>query len=204
MEKHCRGLTLDAGSGHGAWREKILEIGCAYESIDVAPRGGNTPTWIADVTDMPDIPNNRYDTICCHHVLEHVRNPDRAMREFHRILRTEGTLILSVPHLSRRHELPHDYFRFTQEGVTALLEDAGFEIVEIGSYGGILSFLHHQTSFVFPGLLLGVPMIERLALIVNAPFSWLLPALDRLIDRGELMPLGILVVGRKPATVGGG
>jgi SAM-dependent methyltransferase len=202
MEKHCRGSTLDAGSGRGAWREKILETGAEYESLDVASRGGDTPTWIADVTDMPDIADDRYDTIVCHQVLEHVRNPGRAMREFHRVLRAQGTLILSVPHLSRRHELPHDYFRFTQEGITALSEDAGLEIVEIAAYGGILSFLHHQTSFVLPGLLPGVPVIEGLALMANAPFSWLLPALDRLIDRGALMPLGLVVVSRKPAIDG--
>ncbi len=119
MERHCRGSTLDAGSGRGAWRETIRQTGAEYESVDVAPRGGDTPTWIADVTDMPEIPDSRYDTVVCHQVLEHVRNPDRAMREFHRVLRAGGTLVLSVPHLSRRHELPRDYIRVSQEGVRA-------------------------------------------------------------------------------------
>ncbi len=200
MAKFCRGSTLDAGSGRGAWRLAILETATEYESLDVALRAHDAPTWIGDVTDMSDVPDGRYDTIVCHQVLEHVRNPARAMREFHRTLRAEGTLILSVPHLSRRHELPHDYFRFTQEGIAALSEDAGLEIEEIHTYGGILSFIHHQTSFIFPGLLLGIPLVEGLGLIVNAPFSWLLPALDRLIDRGELMPLGLVAVCRRPST----
>lgn len=198
MREHCRGLTLDAGSGRGTWQKTIAATSAAYESIDLAPRGGATPTWVGDVSQMPQVPSGRYQTVVCHQVLEHVRAPGRAVREFHRVLAPGGKLILSVPHLSRRHELPHDYQRYTQEGLAALLSDAGFVDLDVRHHGGLACLVHHQTSFLFPGTLLGVPLLGPLAFLVNAPFSWLCDAFDRLVDRRGLMPLGVVAVARKP------
>ena len=203
VNQYCHGLVLDAGSGRGAWRSTILETASGYESVDVAPRGGNRPTWVGDIMAMTEIPSERYDVVACQQVLEHVRHPWRAASQFHRVLKPGGVLVLSVPHLSRRHERPHDYFRFTPEGVAILLEDAGFDLEYQSTYGGLLSFLHHQTSFFFPGLLLGIPLIGKLALLLNAPFSWLMPALDRILDPAPLFPLGIIVVARKPDVPSG-
>ena len=62
----------------------------------------------------------------------------------------------------------------------------------------MLSFLHHQTSFFFPGAVLGIPLMDKAALTLNAPLSWLASKLDGWIDRGALMPLGILLVAEKP------
>ena len=199
VNKYCHGLVLDAGSGRGAWRSTILETASGYESLDVAPRGGDRPTWVADIMAMTDVPNERYDAVACQQVLEHIRHPWRAVSQFHRVLKPGGVLVLSVPHLSRRHERPHDYFRFTPEGVATLLEDAGFDLEYQSTYGGLLSFLHHQTSFFLPGLLLGIPFIGKLALLLNAPFSWFVPALDRILDPVPLFPLGVIVVARKPS-----
>jgi SAM-dependent methyltransferase len=197
MTEHCRGLALDAGSGRGTWRKIILATAEAYESIDMAPRGNSHPTWTGDVSDMPDVPTARYQTVVCHQVLEHVRFPGRAATEFFRVIAPGGTLIVSVPHLSRRHELPHDYQRFTQEGLHALLSDAGFERVDVRHHGGLFSFIHHQTSFLVPGMLLGIPLLGWLAFLVNAALSWLFDAMDRLVDRHGLMPLGVVAVAYK-------
>lgn len=198
MRKHCRGSVLDAGCGRGGWRRTIEQYSSTYESVDVAPRGTHVPTWIADVCDMPDVPANRFDTVVCHQVLEHVSQPWRALAELHRVTKPGGTIILSVPHLNRLHELPHDYFRFTQAGTRSLLNAAGFTSVEsLDAYGGLLSFLHHQTSCVIPGLLAGMPLAGDISLALNAPFSLLLERADDMLDRARLFPLGVLAVARK-------
>ncbi len=196
--KHCKGLVLDAGAGRGTWSKTALKTASAYESIDLASRGDHRPTWTGDIAAMPEVPNDQYDTVVCQQVLEHVPRPWRVLAELHRVMKPGGTLLLSVPHLSRRHELPHDYFRYTQDGLASLLADAGFEAVEVRPYGGVLCFLHHQTSFFFPGLLAGIPIVGAAALWANAAFSWLTVVLDSLIDRGALMPLGVMIAARKP------
>jgi SAM-dependent methyltransferase len=199
MAAHCRGLVLDAGSGRAAWRRIILETATSYESIDHAPRRGEVPTWIGDVCEMSQVPNARYDTVVCHQVLEHVRRPAAALEHIHRVLKPGGVLIVSVPHLSRRHELPHDYFRYTQEGLDSAMSDAGFTVERIVAYGGLLAFVHHQTSMIVPGLVAGVPLVGPLLVTTNALLSWSVVRLDELIDRARLLPTGIVAVGRRAA-----
>lgn len=199
MAAHCRGLVLDAGSGRGAWRRTILDTATTYESIELAPRHDHVPTWIGDVCQMSQVPDARYDTVVCHQVLEHVRKPAAALEHMCRVLKPGGRLIVSVPHLSRRHELPHDYFRYTQEGLASTMSDAGFSVDRIVAYGGVLAFVHHQTSMLVPGLLAGVPVIGPLLVALNAALSLGVVKLDEVLDRARLLPTGVIAVGRRGA-----
>jgi len=49
-----------------------------------------------DIRDIP-YPDNTFDVIYCSHVLEHVPEDRRAMREFYRVLKPGGWAILQVP-----------------------------------------------------------------------------------------------------------
>jgi SAM-dependent methyltransferase len=147
---------------------------------------------------MTEVPDRRYDTVVCHQVLEHVRHPSQAVYHMSRVLKPGGTLIVSVPHLSRRHELPNDYYRFTQEGLTVLLSEAGLEINQITADGGVLSFLHHQASMIVPGTLAGLPLLGTMLLACNAPISWCISRLDRFTDRCQLLPAGVVAIASRP------
>jgi SAM-dependent methyltransferase len=194
----CRGLVLDAGSGRGAWKEVIAQAGASRESVDIAPKANEEVTWIADLTDMPQVPSNRYDATVCHQVLEHVPLPSAAIGELYRTLKPGGVLVLSVPHLSRQHELPHDYFRYTPGGLRRLLVDQGFVIERLETHGGLLTFIHHQFSTMFLGLAAITRPTHVVAAILNAPFSWLASTIDRMVDRRGLLANGVVVVARKP------
>jgi hypothetical protein len=50
-----------------------------------------------DITDLSQFPDARFDLIICNHVLEHVPDDRKAMRELRRVLRPGGTAILNVP-----------------------------------------------------------------------------------------------------------
>jgi len=54
-----------------------------------------------DVTDIA-FPDESFDVIYCSHVLEHVADDRRALREFHRVLRRDGWAILLVPVCAER------------------------------------------------------------------------------------------------------
>ena len=65
----------------------------SYDTIDL-----NSP--IADIkADICDLPflDNSYDFILCNHVLEHVIDDDKAMRELYRVLKKNGLGIFQVP-----------------------------------------------------------------------------------------------------------
>jgi len=50
-----------------------------------------------DITDMRAYADASFDVVLCSHVLEHVPDDRRAMRELHRILRSDGFAIVMVP-----------------------------------------------------------------------------------------------------------
>jgi len=65
----------------------------SYTTADLQAAG---VTMRADITDLPR-PDNAYDVVICNHVLEHVPDDRRAMREVRRVLRPGGWTILQVP-----------------------------------------------------------------------------------------------------------
>jgi SAM-dependent methyltransferase len=199
IREHARGRTLDVGAGRGGWQKVLEAAGVTYESLERSPRGAFRPTHQGDVLDMAAVEDDGYDTLYCSQVLEHVAEPERALLQMKRKLRPDGKLLLSVPHLARRHELPHDYFRYTQEGARALLERTGFEVLEVSTYGGILSLLHHQASVLALGATIALPGVGAIALAANAPLAVLLPRVDDAVDRARLLPLGVVAVARRPA-----
>ena len=50
-----------------------------------------------DVESLP-FEDSRFDLILCNHILEHVSDPARALRELHRCLRSGGTLVAQTPY----------------------------------------------------------------------------------------------------------
>ena len=49
-----------------------------------------------DITDI-NLPDNQFDCILCYHVLEHILDDEKAMRELFRILKPRGWAILQSP-----------------------------------------------------------------------------------------------------------
>ncbi len=54
--------------------------------------------FIADASDLSIISNEQYDFILSSHSLEHIANPIKALNDWKRVLRSDGYLILILPH----------------------------------------------------------------------------------------------------------
>ena len=65
----------------------------SYDTVDLNSPIADTK---ADICDLPFL-DNSYDFIICNHVLEHVIDDDKAMRELYRVLKKNGLGIFQVP-----------------------------------------------------------------------------------------------------------
>jgi 2-polyprenyl-3-methyl-5-hydroxy-6-metoxy-1,4-benzoquinol methylase len=102
-EYELRGRALDYGAGVGNFTRKLSASG-RFEHIDgadILPRPENLPSGIPwhrlDLNEADAIQAASFDVVFAAEVIEHLENPRQVAREWFRILRPGGTLILSTP-----------------------------------------------------------------------------------------------------------
>jgi SAM-dependent methyltransferase len=191
------GPCLDAGAGRSPWRPTLEARGIAVFSLDVEARGEGVDL-IADLQHMPQVADASMATVLCTQVLEHLPRPWDAVAELARVLRPGGHLILSVPHLSMLHEVPHDYFRFTRYGLESLLSARGLRVMRIEESGGLVSLLCHALSMLWMTTLGCVPGLRWPAWLVN--YLVLVRAggwLDACIGLPRLYPCNYVLLARR-------
>jgi SAM-dependent methyltransferase len=188
--------VLDAGAGFMPYRSRILLGADSYVSLDMEAAPG--VDVLGDVTRMTDIADDTFDVVLCLEVLEHLSTPAAAASEIARVLRPGGTAIISVPHLSRIHDAPHDYFRFTRYGLSRIASDAGLTIDSVDDVGSVFSLLGHQLATLLAPLCWGVPILRWVAFAVATTLVTLPSiALDALPGLRALLPLNVVLVAHK-------
>jgi 2-polyprenyl-3-methyl-5-hydroxy-6-metoxy-1,4-benzoquinol methylase len=95
----------------------------------------------ASVTSLP-FSSNLFDMVCAWDVLEHVREHDVAVRELHRVTKTDGWLVVTVPAYawlwSQHDDVNHHYRRYTRSGIKKIIQDNGFRIEYFSGFNTIL------------------------------------------------------------------
>jgi len=69
--------------------------------------------FINDSTDIYSISDNSYDFIYASHTLEHVANPIKALKEWLRIIKNDGYIILVLPDKMKSFDHNREYSKFT-------------------------------------------------------------------------------------------
>lgn len=147
------GKLLDVGCGSGFFlnsAKKAFDV----EGIDVSRRVADFAMdnfgLVVRVGDFLDAKLSKgYDVVTLFHVLEHLNNPNRYLRKIHGLLEEGGLLAGVVPNInSVRAKLngkgwewinpPKHLFYFSTGTLSRLLEQNGFEIIEMStSRGGV-------------------------------------------------------------------
>lgn len=88
-----------------------------------------------DITNIPTNYKNSFDIVIAEQVFEHVRNPWIGVKNVFKILKPGGYFLITTPFLLKIHGAPEDYWRWTPTGLSILLEDSGFKIQHLDSWG---------------------------------------------------------------------
>jgi SAM-dependent methyltransferase len=210
------GRILDAGAGQQPYRRHCAHL--QYVSQDFGqydpaenPDGLQMREWHyggldheCDIASIPE-PNGSFDVILCTEVFEHLPNPLAAVREFARLLRPGGQLLLTAPFTSLTHFAPHHYATgFNRFFYETHLPAHGFFIEEItpnGNYFDVVAQEVRRVKSMAQRYVGRRPhVLERLATKV------LLAMLRRLSQQGaassELGCFGLHVRARRLATAG--
>lgn len=104
------------------------------------------PDLVGDIHHLT-LPDNSVDAMLCINLLEHVEEPQQAVREAYRVLKPGGYLYIEVPFLFYYHPMEgyyKDFFRFTKDGLEYMTKD--FTTVEMQNVRGALG----TTMNLFP------------------------------------------------------
>ena len=128
----------------------------------------------------------KYDYIIIFNVLEHLLDPNLALKNLSSICKKNGKIIGSTPFIFRVHGAPKDYLRFTKDHLIELLKSNNFkdiEIIELGT-GPFLACISLLRSY-----LKYLPIFYQLLILVSL-------VLDKLIklfiktDPKKIYPIG--------------
>jgi len=196
--QYLKGRLADIGCGDKPYSDLLAPF--VEEHVGIDHEGTQHDRSRVDLTGTAyDIPaaDASFDSAICTAVLEHLEEPEQAIRECWRILKPGGHAVYTAPFIWHVHEEPRDFYRYSRYGLEYLFKKAGFEIVELKALSGF------WTTF-------GVLLVYKMQSMNRGPLRWLKVVdalgavtqsvaglMDRL-DRAEQWTWMYLVVARKP------
>lgn len=170
LSPDSRALELGCGSGELlGWLESRAALAAGVDlsmiGLGLATRHSKSRVACARAEDLP-FHDRSFDTIVGQHLIEHLPDPATALREWWRVLRPEGRLVLITPNAAypdpAHFEDPTHFHIFTPAGLRSALESASFRV--------------EQLFTLFPYL--GSGRLARAASIRLAPLASRLPGLS--------------------------
>ncbi len=156
LKKIPEGLTiLDAGAGELQFKKFCGHL--KYISQDFAQYDGSgnvgmqTGTWdntrldiVSDIISIP-LPDQSVDAIMCTEVFEHIPEPVLAIREFKRLLKPGGYLLITAPFASLTHFAPYHFASgFSRFFYEKHLPENGFTIEDLNFNGNFFEYIAQE------------------------------------------------------------
>lgn len=134
------GKVLDIGARDGSLKD-FLNSQTKYYGIDKNPQKKGIKKVDLDRQKIP-FPSKYFDYIIISEVLEHLSNQNNCMKEAKRVLKDNGTLIITVPNAYNFYHIIRAIFNkwsnswehlciYEKRSITSLLKKYGFKVTEI-------------------------------------------------------------------------
>jgi SAM-dependent methyltransferase len=149
--EYASGRLLDLGCGKKPYLYILAPCVASYIGIEM-PNTQSLSSVVDVYASALEIPfkENSFDSILCTEVLEHVPEPKELLRQVKRVLKPNGYLILTAPLTWGPHEVPRDYYRYTEYGLRYLAEQVGFVVEKVERTSGHWQTLGQRASaFVY-------------------------------------------------------
>lgn len=188
--------VLDIGSGGSFYNRYFPNRLCV--DIDKTRK----PDLVADAHKLP-FNDNEFNIILCTEVLEHLKNPQKAINEMRRILKKGGKLILTTRFVYPLHDSPYDYFRYTKYGLKELFKNWNIEYLESESESleGIAILLQRlifQVDYKFNKFIKIILLIfVKIFLFLNKFIKYEFGNIGKSINEKNIMTSGYHLVCRK-------
>ena len=164
--------VLDFGCGNKPYESLFLQKFGTYVGADLA--GNKDADLLIGPDGRVDAQDNAFDCVLSTQVLEHVTDPQLYLSEAHRVLKPNGSLILSTHGIWPYHPDPIDLWRWTVEGLQAEVRRAGFEISNVQGVMGLETAslqLWQDSTF------------DRIPAVFRRPYAWFFQTCIHLIER---------------------
>jgi SAM-dependent methyltransferase len=134
---YLKGRLIDIGCGEKPYAEMVKPYVTEHIGVDHQDTLHDKSN-IDRFGSAYNIPaeDGEFDSAICTVVLEHLEEPDKAIAECRRVLKSGGVAIYTTVLFWHLHEEPRDFFRYTKWGLKYLFEKNGFEIVELKALSG--------------------------------------------------------------------
>ena len=118
---------LDIGCGSGE-KKSVIPASIRYTGVDHLStlHDKSNIDVFCSAYKLP-FPRDSYDFVFCTGVLEHLEEPEQALKEAYRVLNSNGYALYTIPLFWHLHEEPQDFYRYTKFGIQYLFKKVGFD-----------------------------------------------------------------------------
>ena len=100
-----------------------------YQGMDIQ-EGPNVDILVSDIYNWVEIGDNSYDVVISGQAFEHMEFFWKSIKEIERILKPGGLCCIIAPSAGPVHKNPYDCFRFFDNGMRAIANYAGLQVLE--------------------------------------------------------------------------
>jgi len=198
----------------------ILEIGCSggvlieflkrrgftrlhgidvdEKAIEICRQRGIKEVGVADAQET-EFKDQQFDILIASDVLEHIKDEDKALLEWYRILKPGGKLIIFVPAFkflwSNHDEVNRHFRRYSKSGLIKTLEKNGFKTEKV-SYWNFSLFFPVSLVRMFQKYLSGKrkrasDQLYEFNTFVNKTLEYMLRLENKFLSTGMNFPVGV-------------